>query len=50
MLLREKLNAFSEAREHWQAYVRLDPVGLWSSYARQRLSSSKMAELADTVK
>jgi tetratricopeptide (TPR) repeat protein len=36
----EKLGAFAEAREHWQAYLRLDPAGPWSSYARQRLSSS----------
>lgn len=33
----EKLRAFAEAREHWQAYVKLDPVGPWSSYARERL-------------
>ena len=35
----EKLSAFAEAREHWQAYVKLEPVGPWCSYARQRLAS-----------
>jgi hypothetical protein len=35
----EKLNAFAEAREHWQAYVLLDPVGPWADYARQRLAA-----------
>jgi len=39
----EKLKAFSEAREHWQAYILLDPEGPWSSYARQRLSSTNPA-------
>ncbi len=29
----------AEAREHWQAYVKLEPVGPWCSYARQRLAS-----------
>lgn len=46
----EKLGAFSEAREQWQAYVRLDPVSPWSSYARQRLTSGKLAKSADAVK
>lgn len=25
------------AREHWQAYLRLEAVGEWAEYARQRL-------------
>src|SRR5216683_2895177 len=36
----EKLKAYAEAKQHWQAYVRLDPTGPWASYARQRCSSS----------
>jgi tetratricopeptide (TPR) repeat protein len=43
----EKLGAFQEAREHWQAYIRLDPAGPWSSYARQRLTSSERARSVD---
>ena len=27
LCLREKLHSFAEAREHWQAYVKLDPLG-----------------------
>jgi hypothetical protein len=27
-------------------YVKLDPVGPWSSYARQRLATSKKAKTA----
>src|SRR5580704_2610854 len=42
----EKLAAFAEAREHWQAYLKLEPAGPWSSYARQRLSSSMLAKSA----
>jgi tetratricopeptide (TPR) repeat protein len=45
----EKLGAYAEARPHWQAYVKLDPVGPWSSYARQRLASSKTAKSAGST-
>ena len=34
----EKLSGFAEARDHWQAYIRLEPLGPWCSYARQRLA------------
>jgi hypothetical protein len=39
----EKLRSFVEAREHWQTYVKLDPVGPWSAYARQRIAASQIA-------
>lgn len=42
----EKLGAFAEAREHWIEYLKQDPIGPWSDYARQRLSSSKQAKSA----
>jgi tetratricopeptide (TPR) repeat protein len=42
----EKLASFAEAREHWQAYVRLEPVGPWSAYARQRLASFQNTKTA----
>jgi tetratricopeptide (TPR) repeat protein len=45
----EKLGAFAEAREHWQTYLKLDPAGPWSSYARQRLSSSRQAKSAGNI-
>jgi tetratricopeptide (TPR) repeat protein len=45
----EKLAAFAEAREHWQAYLKLEPAGPWSSYARQRLSSSMLAKSAGNI-
>jgi tetratricopeptide (TPR) repeat protein len=45
----EKLAAFAEAREHWQAYLKLDPASPWSSYARQRLSSSMQAKSAGSL-
>jgi tetratricopeptide (TPR) repeat protein len=45
----EKLGAFDEAREHWQAYLKLDSVSPWSSYARQRLSSSMQAKSAGNL-
>ena len=44
----EKLQAFAEAREHWQVYVQLDPVGPWAGYARQRLAAGQSAKLATT--
>ena len=44
----EKLRAFAEAREHWQAYIKLDPVGPWSTYARQRLAALQAAKSAIT--
>lgn len=45
----EKLAALAEAREHWQAYLKLQPAGPWSSYARQRLSSSVQAKSAGNI-
>jgi len=42
----EKLKAYAEAKQHWQAYVRLDPSGPWASYARQRCATSKAANSA----
>ncbi|PYT45559.1 MAG: hypothetical protein DMG47_07885, partial [Acidobacteria bacterium] len=44
----EKLKAYTEAKQHWQAYVRLDPTGPWASYARQRCASSKATKSAGT--
>jgi hypothetical protein len=35
----EKLGSLAEARKHWQTYVKLDPVGPWAAYARQRLAA-----------
>jgi tetratricopeptide (TPR) repeat protein len=45
----EKLDAFAEAREHWQTYLKLDSAGPWSTYARQRLSSSIQAISAGNI-
>ncbi len=45
----EKLGAYAEAQQHWQAYVKLDPVGPWCTYARQRLASSKTAKSAGST-
>jgi hypothetical protein len=45
----EKLSAIAEAREHWQAYVKLEPVGPWCTYARQRLASSQTAKSAGSI-
>ena len=45
-LVCEKLSAFDEAREHWQAYLQLDPGSPWSDYARQRLAASRAAKSA----
>jgi len=45
-LVCEKLGACAEAREHWQDYVKLDPSGPWSDYARQRLASWSVANSA----
>jgi hypothetical protein len=44
----DKLHAFGEAREHWQAYVNLDPIGPWSVYARQRLVAVQITKSAIT--
>jgi tetratricopeptide (TPR) repeat protein len=33
----DELGRLAEAREHWQAYVRLDPMSDWGKYARSRL-------------
>jgi len=30
----EKLKAYAEAKQHWQAYVRLDPTGPWARVMR----------------
>ena len=46
----EKLGAQNEAQRHWQSYVELDPTSPWSAYARQRLSSKKIANSAGTIK
>ncbi len=35
----DKLGTNSEAREHWALYVKLEPSGTWSDYARRRLRS-----------
>jgi tetratricopeptide (TPR) repeat protein len=35
-LVLEKHGQHAQARGHWQAYVRLEPRGAWSSYARHR--------------
>jgi hypothetical protein len=43
----EKLSAFSEAREHWRVYINLDPVGPWSTIARQRLAAVRVAKSAN---
>lgn len=42
----EKLQALAEAREHWKEYVRLDPVGPWATYARQRLAAAQVVKSA----
>ena len=34
----DKLNSPDEAREHWQAFLKLDPTSEASTYARARLS------------
>jgi tetratricopeptide (TPR) repeat protein len=43
----EKLRAFPEASEHWQTYIKLDPVSPWSTYARQRLAAIQTAKAAN---
>ena len=45
----EKLGALAEAREHWIEYLKLDPVGPWSDYARQRLASSRQVKSAGNL-
>jgi tetratricopeptide (TPR) repeat protein len=40
----EKLGAYAEAHRHWQAYITLDPLSPWCSYARQRLAGAKTAK------
>jgi hypothetical protein len=35
------MSEFAEAREHWRAYIRLDPVGSWTDYAKQRLAATE---------
>jgi len=40
-LVCEKLGAHAEARQHWQEYLKLDPSGPWSDYARQRLITTR---------
>ena len=37
----DKLGALTEAREHWSAYIKLDPASSWCEYARWRLSSTR---------
>lgn len=34
----EQLGAVAEARQHWKAYVHLEPTGQWANYARRRLA------------
>ena len=34
----EDAGRFAQARSHWQAYLRLEPSGLWAKYARGRLA------------
>jgi tetratricopeptide (TPR) repeat protein len=45
----EKLGAFAEARVHWAEYLKLDSIGPWSDYARQRLSSPMHAKSAGNL-
>ena len=37
----DRLGSRSEARQHWQTYIKLDPASPWCTYARQRLAVSK---------
>ena len=34
----EKMNAESEARDHWSVYLKLEPSGRYAEYARGRLA------------
>jgi hypothetical protein len=34
----EKMNAESEARDHWGVYLKLEPSGRYAEYARGRLA------------
>jgi Tfp pilus assembly protein PilF len=34
----EKMNAESEARDHWNVYLKLEPSGRYAEYARARLA------------
>jgi Flp pilus assembly protein TadD len=45
-LVCEKMNAFAEAREHWQQYVALDPQSPWSEFARKRIAELSVVKSA----
>jgi tetratricopeptide (TPR) repeat protein len=40
----EKKGQGRRAREHWEAYLRFEPRGLWSDFARNKLSPPKRPE------